>query len=99
MASFVVSRRAELDLLDIAAHTLERWGVEQMDKYLRDLDRRFVFLAENPNAGKSIDRIAPGFRQFPQGRHVVFYRMQGDQVEVVRVLHKRQLVDEIDLLP
>ena len=77
---------------------MERWGVEQMDTYMRDLDRRFSFLPENPNAGKSIARIAPGFRRFPQGSHVVFYRMRGDLIEIVRILHRQQLVDDVDLV-
>ena len=100
MARFKVSRRAELDLLEIAAFTLERCGTEQMERYLRDLDRRFKFLAANRSVGKSIDRVAPGFRQFPQGSHVIFYRTAADdEVEVVRVLHKRQAVEDFDLIP
>ena len=99
MTSFSVSRRAELDLLDVATFTLERWGSAQMERYLRELDQRFGFLAKHPNAGKSIDRVAQGFRQFPQGSHVIFYRLaESDEVEIVRVLRKSQLVDDIDLL-
>lgn len=99
MTNFSVSRRAELDLLDIATFTLERWGSEQMERYLTELDQRFGFLATHPNAGKSIDRVAQGFRQFPQGSHVIFYRLLGgEEVEIVRVLHKSQWVDDLDLL-
>ena len=100
MARFRVSRRAQLDLLEIAAFTLEKWGADQMERYLRELDERFGFIADNRGIGKSIDRIAPGFRQFPQGSHVIFYRMVADDdVEIVRVLHKRRMVDDFDLMP
>ncbi len=51
--SFSVSRRAELDLLDIATFTLERWGSAQMERYLRELDQRLGFLTKHPNAGQS----------------------------------------------
>ncbi|MEM7677737.1 MAG: type II toxin-antitoxin system RelE/ParE family toxin [Myxococcota bacterium] len=99
MPKFRVSVRAELDLINIAEFTLERWGVEQMERYLRDLDRRFGLLANHPGAGRFIDDIAQGFRQFSQGCYVIFYRVSSDdEVEIVRVLHKSQLVDDLDLM-
>lgn len=90
MADFWVTRRARIDLLDIARYTLEEWGAEQVQDYLRALDRRFAFLAERPGVGKSCDEVRAGYRRYPQGSHVVFYRAVEGGIEIVRVLHRAQ---------
>ncbi|MCG8434648.1 MAG: type II toxin-antitoxin system RelE/ParE family toxin, partial [Gammaproteobacteria bacterium] len=36
-------------------------------------------LAENPDIGKACDEIRDGYRKFPQGSHVIFYRQIGNQ--------------------
>jgi len=37
----------------------------------------------------SCDEIRPGYRKFPRGSHVIFYRSATDcMIEIVRVLHR-----------
>lgn len=44
--------------------------------------------------GKQCDEIMPGYRKFPQGSHVVFYKEGSNCViEVVRILHKSMDVE------
>jgi plasmid stabilization system protein ParE len=38
--------------------------------------------------GKPCDEIRPGYRKFPQGSHLIFYRNGSDGViEIIRILH------------
>ena len=85
-----VSRRAGTDLDDIALHTLLTWGAPQMERYMRSLDARFLWLAENPDLGRRRDEITPGLRSFLEGSHSIFYRMTGEDIEIVAVLHHAQ---------
>ena len=55
-----VSKMARSDLKEIANYTLERWGDEQCEKYLRQIDRRFRSLARSPAQGRPCDEISRG---------------------------------------
>ena len=78
----------------IAEHTLERWGAEQRDAYITELFGAFTRLAATPEIATRIDYIREGYRKFPQGSHVVFFRdSETHGIEVVRVLHKRMDVE------
>ena len=71
--AFRVTPRAASDLRDIARYTLRTWGRKQRDAYLREMDKRFAVLAENPTLGKPRPDIREGYRSYPQGSHVIFY--------------------------
>lgn len=94
MKPFALTQKAKADLREIAIYTEKRWGREQRNLYLQQLDEAFRLLAENPQAGKNCDDIKAGYRKFPQGSHVIFYRDGTDGVvEIVRILHESMDVD------
>lgn len=89
MTPFALTRKAVADLRAIAVYTDRRWGRDRRNLYVRQLDDAFRLLAKNPGVGKPCEDILPGYRKFPQGSHVVFYRDGVDcTVEIVRILHK-----------
>ena len=59
--SFRITPRAAQDLRNIPRYTLQTWGRKQRDTYLRAIDRRFSWLAENPNLGKPRPEIKDGY--------------------------------------
>jgi len=88
MPSFILTNMAHADLKDIGRYTLEHWGREQRNLYLRMLDASFQQLAANPLQGKDCSDIRNGYRKFNAGSHVIFYRQQSsDTIEIVRILH------------
>lgn len=94
MPSIKVTRKAQDDLIAIGRYTEKEWGVSQRNHYLRQLDECFFRLAENPALGSACDFILPGYRKFPQGRHLIFYKQASDDtVEIIRVLHKSMDVE------
>jgi toxin ParE1/3/4 len=54
------------------------------------LERIFEFLAANPRAARERDEFSPPVRLHPFGVHIVVYRIVGEDILVVRVLHERQ---------
>lgn len=89
MKPFDLTRKAQADLREIAIFTMERWGVEQRNVYIKQFDDTFHRLATSPLMGKACDEVMPGYRKFPQGSHVIFYKKGSSSViEVVRILHK-----------
>ncbi len=89
MARFVLSPRAQADIDEIWNYTVERWGVEQAELYVRQLGSAVEAIAQDPKRGWPCDEIRKGYRRYPSGSHVVFYRVMTKEVIVVRVLHQR----------
>lgn len=89
MKPFQLTVKAKEDLRDIAIFTTRRWGKEQRNIYMKQFDESFWLLAESPDIGKPCDEIRVGYRKFPQGSHVIFYKQTGNQqILVTRILHK-----------
>ena len=62
--------------------------------YIKQLDEAFLLLAQNPNAGTSYDYIRNGYRKFPQGGHIIFYKPSTTAaILVIRILHKNMDYD------
>lgn len=47
---------------------------------------------ESDSIGTLCDEIEPGYRKFPEGSRVIYYRVT-DMVEIIRVLHERMEPD------
>ncbi len=89
MELFKLTHKAKNDLYLIAKYTEEHWGKEHRNIYTKQFDDMFHLLADNPLAGKACDYIKIGYRKFPQGSHIIFYR-KGliSKIEIIRILHK-----------
>jgi toxin ParE1/3/4 len=91
---YLLSPAAQADLEQIWDYTRGRWGVDQAEEYLRELQRAIEQAAANPRIGRACDEIRPGYRKLAAGSHLLFYRVTGKEViDVTRVLHQRMDVD------
>jgi len=81
-----LSKAAEEDLIGIARFGDEHFGLVQSNRYRDQLQRRFSVLAEQPNLYPAVDHIRKGYRRSVCGAHSIFYRIDGEVVEIVRIL-------------
>ncbi len=88
MTAFVISPRAQADIDGIWDYTEERWNEEQAIRYIRALQQSIETVASDPMRGRSCEHIWPGYRKYPSGSHVIFYRTLKDRIDIVRVLHQ-----------
>lgn len=94
MKAFALTRKAKADLQAIATFTEEQWGKEQRNLYIKQFDDAFHMLANAPLVGKACDYIKSGYRKFPQGSHIIFYKdSDKHKIEIVRILHKNMDVE------
>lgn len=94
MRPFLLTSAARDDMLNIGRFTGERWGKQQRNTYLKQLDTAFKLLAQQPEIGKDAAAIKPGYRKHVQGSHIIFYRTGTDsKILVIRVLHQSMDVD------
>lgn len=88
-----ITPRARDDLIDIACYTELKWGKRQRNKYLKDLEARFAWLAENPLLGKHRPEIAEGYYCYPEGRHLIFYVIQKDAIAIIGIPHQEMDIE------
>lgn len=84
---------AEDDLVGIWRYSFERWGIEQADRYLDELDEGIEALAGSPRLGSECGHIRAGYRRLRIRHHSVYYRLSSSRIEIVRVLHERMEPD------
>ena len=89
MPAYRLSRKAEMDIGNIASYTIDRFGIEQARTYRDSMISCFQSLAENPGIGIKADYIREGYRRFDHRSHVIFYKSEGPDILIIRVLHKR----------
>jgi len=100
MKPFELTREAKEDLRRIAKYTEKRWGRDQRNLYTRQFDDGFHLLAESPSVGKQCDYIKDGYRKFPQGSHIIFYRKSTkSKVTIIRILHKNMDIESRFVTP
>ena len=93
MSEYALSPRARLDLDGIWDYTAEHWGVDQADRYVRQITTACAEVASGRSVGQSIDHIRAGYFRHPTGSHVLFYRWgSGRRMQVIRILHQRMHV-------
>jgi toxin ParE1/3/4 len=57
------------------------------DRFIDSIIDRFFLLASHPNIGRARDEdLRPGLRSFPVGDYVIIYRIQNEDVQILRVL-------------
>ena len=91
MGSYRVSKNAEDDLYRIWLYGLEKWGVAEADRYIEALYRRFSELAEQPFLYPAVDDIREGYRRSVCGCDSIFYRIDGEDVEIMAVIGQQDL--------
>jgi toxin ParE1/3/4 len=86
MSRYRFTLQAEQDLADLTnfiAGNNPAAGVAMLDL----IEERCAMLARYPEAGRTREELLPGIRSFPASSYVIFYRVAGDEVQILRVLH------------
>lgn len=83
----IVSPLARIDLADIWEYISDD-NVDAAARVIRELYGQCEVIAQNPQMGRNReDEFGAGMRSFPFGHYVIFYSIEGDAVEIHRVLH------------
>lgn len=91
MRRYVLSRKAEEDIIAIFMYGVAEFGIQQAERYHDLLENAFQFLAENPEAARERLEITPPVRVHPIESHIVIYKLDADEnVLIIRVRHGRE---------
>lgn len=85
--ALVLSRQASAEYDEIAAFSLQRFGVDVADAYMAGLDTACERLCNYPELAPTDPYIRPEVRVLRYRSHRVFYSVEPDRILIVRILH------------
>ena len=90
MADYIITEKAQKDLVDIWNYTYDVWSEKQADKYVGKLLEDIGKIALKPEiSGQSYEFVRNGFRGFHSGKHIIFFKiLQNGKVRIIRILHE-----------
>jgi len=83
----VLTKAAIDDLRSIRSYTLEHWGAAQEERYIAHIWARITAIRTTPDRFRRRDDLFSGCRIAAEGRHVILFRADNDEIAIVRVLH------------
>lgn len=91
MATYRLTENAKEDLRRIYRRGLREYGEAQADKYYNDLFDRFEQIAEQPFLYPAVDDIREGYRRSVCGVDSIYYRIEGETVEIMAIIGRQDL--------
>ena len=65
------------------------WSPSRADQHLLRIEVAANRLIDHPELGRTRNELITGMRSVTVGPHIVFYRVSGHAIEIVRVLHQQ----------
>lgn len=94
MTRLVVSPRARQDLDRIFAD-IATVAPNAAARTVGAIEAKLRMLREQPFAGRTRPDVAPGLRHWPVPPYIVLYRVDAEEVRIVRVLHGRRSLPDL----
>jgi len=88
---------AESDLDDIWYYVATESGsVDIADRIIEAITQSFWTIAQFPHIGRRRDReLSSGLRSFPVGDYIIFYRAEGRDVLILRVIRGSRNIEAL----
>jgi toxin ParE1/3/4 len=86
--AYRLTRRARRDVLSIW-NRIAKDNESAADRFIDLLVHHFQILGDVPYAGRQRDELRPGYRSFPVGEYLIFYRIMEPGVRIMHVVHGR----------
>ena len=89
----ILSREALSDLEEIWLYTVEKWSLDQADRYYNLIFEEINFICRKPNSGKKMDHIRKSYLAAKVKSHLIFYRIENETIQIIRILHERMDIE------
>lgn len=94
MANYKLSNAAKEDLIRIHHFGVNKFGVNQADKYFNAFFNCFEKISRNPFAFEAVDHIRKEYRRCPCGVDSIYYRVVNEGVEIIAIVGKQDYIFE-----
>ncbi|SEA76782.1 toxin ParE1/3/4 [Desulfuromusa kysingii] len=89
MIQVILSPKAKSDLSDIWEYTLSEWGIDQAEKYVRELWAAMQEKGVDLSTSTDITDVRKGYRKIRSGSHIIFFKLTSEGIDVIRIIHQR----------
>lgn len=89
MSRYVINALASQDLNEIADYFAKR-NLDAGDRFFRSFNHKCQQLVAFPESGKSYANIRAGLRGLSLDGYVIFYKISGERIEILRVVSGRR---------
>ncbi|HSA04064.1 MAG TPA: type II toxin-antitoxin system RelE/ParE family toxin [Tenuifilaceae bacterium] len=91
MSKYRLSNEAKEDLIRIHQYGVRKFGMSQADKYYNSFFEYFNIIAQRPLSFESVDYIKAGYRRCVCGSDSIYYKINGDTVEIMAIVGMQDL--------
>ena len=91
MSKYKLSNEAKEDLIRIHQYGVRKFGMSQADKYYSSFFEYFNIIAQRPFSFESVDYIKAGYRRCVCGSDSIYYKVNGDTVEIMAIVGMQDL--------
>lgn len=86
--TYKLSRKAFNDLKEIYKFGFSNFGERQAREYTAELKQSLTVLAQTPLICRERTEYSPRVRIYHHESHQIIYKIQPDQIFIIRILHK-----------
>ena len=88
---YKISQEASRDIENIWLYTIEKWSIEQANRYFNLIIDEIEYLAEDPKSGKDYSEVRKGYFRSRIKSHFIFYKIniKNQEIEIIRILHQQ----------
>lgn len=98
MIEYRLSNEAKEDLIRIHQYGVEKFGMDQADKYFNTFFKYFDIIAQQPFSFESIDYIRKGYRRCACGSDSIYYRINNGIVEIMAIVGRQDVMKILESL-
>ena len=91
MANYKLSNEAKDDLIRIHHYGVQKFGMQQADKYFDSFFEYFDIIAKQPFSFESVDFIRKGYRRCVCGSDSIYYKINENLVEIISIVGRQDL--------
>ena len=91
MAKYRLSNAAKEDLIRIHHYGVEKFGIDQADKYFDSFFEYFEIIAQRPFSFESVDFIKEGYRRCVCGSDSIYYKINDDIIAIIAIVGKQDV--------
>lgn len=89
MAKYRLSKTAKQDLIRIHHYGVEKFGMQQADRYYNTFFEYFDIITRQPLSFESVDVIRKGYRRCVCGSDSIYHRINQDIVEIMTIIGRQ----------
>ena len=91
MTKYRLSNEAKNDLIRIHHYGVKKFGMAQADKYFESFFEYFDIIAQSPFSFEAVDFIREGYRRCVCGSDSIYYKVNGDFIEIMAIVGRQDL--------